>query len=153
MKVSTRQAWVAALLCVALGGCESYSPSKEDIGMASGAVLGGLLGHQIGGGHGQTIATIGGAALGAFVGGRIGRGMDRSDQRKTAEALEKSPDAQATTWRNPESGQSYSVTPTRTYQGASGPCRDFKTVTQIDGRDELVHGTACRQPDGTWKAA
>jgi surface antigen len=153
MKVSTTQARLAAFLCAALVGCESYSPSKEDIGMGTGAVLGGVLGHQIGGGSGQTIATIGGAALGAFVGGRIGRGMDRGDQRKTAEALEKSPDAQATTWRNTENGQSYSVTPTRTYQGASGPCRDFKTVTRIDGREEVVHGTACRQPDGTWKAA
>ena len=145
----SRKHIVTALLALLfLGACES-NPSKEDIGMATGAVLGGVLGHQIGSGSGNTIATIGGAALGAFVGSRIGR----DDQRKTAAALERSPDDRATTWKNPNTGQTYSVTPTRTYEGGSGPCRDFKTTTEIDGREEVVHGTACRQPDGSWKAA
>jgi surface antigen len=149
----SRKHIVTALLALLfLGACES-NPSKEDIGMATGAVLGGVLGHQIGSGSGNTIATIGGAALGAFVGSRIGRSMDRDDQRKTAAALERSPDDRATTWKNPNTGQTYSVTPTRTYEGGSGPCRDFKTTTEIDGREEVVHGTACRQPDGSWKAA
>ena len=138
---------VAALLALAffLGACESYSPPKEDIGMATGAVLGS--------GDGQAVATIGGAALGAFLGSRIGRKMDQNDRKNTAEALETSREDSATTWRNPDTGQTYSVTPTHTYQGAAGPCRHFRTVTQIDGFDEVVQGTACRQPDGTWKAA
>ena len=96
--------------------------------MATGAVLGGLLGHQIGGGSGQTIATIGGAAVGAFLGSHVGRKMDRADQLRTAEALETSRNGRATTWRNSDSGQHYTVTPTRTYEGASGRCRDFTTV-------------------------
>jgi uncharacterized protein YcfJ len=33
-----------------------------------GGILGGVLGHQIGGGHGKDIATVGGAILGTFVG-------------------------------------------------------------------------------------
>lgn len=37
-------------------------------GMIGGAVVGGLLGNQIGGGRGQTAATIVGAGGGAFVG-------------------------------------------------------------------------------------
>lgn len=135
---------------LALGACET-NPSKEDIGMVSGAVVGGVLGHQIGGGSGKTLATIGGAALGGFVGSRIGRKMDQDDQHKAAQALETAPDARASSWRNPNTGQSYSVTPTRTYEGAAGPCRDFETTTEIDGRKEAVRGTACRQPDGTWK--
>jgi surface antigen len=144
---------VASLVALAvLAACES-SPSKEDVGMATGAIVGGVLGHQVGHGSGQTVATIGGAALGAFLGSHVGRNMDRSDELKTSQALEASRDGRATTWRNPESGQQYSVTPTRTYESPSGPCRDFTTVTRIDGHDEVVHGTACRQPDGTWKAA
>ena len=79
---------VVVIAAAFLSGCESYSPSKQDIGMATGAVLGGLLGHQIGGGSGRTIATIGGAAVGAFLGSHVGRGMDRADQLRTAEALE-----------------------------------------------------------------
>jgi surface antigen len=150
-----RKHLVATLTVLALpflGACET-PPSKEDIGMATGAVLGGVLGHQVGSGSGRTIATVGGAALGAFLGSRIGRNMDHNDQRKTAEALERSANDRSTTWRNPDTGQVYSVTPTRTYASPSGPCRDFTTVTEIDGREEVVHGTACRQPDGTWKAA
>ncbi len=143
---------VATTLALALlTACESQ-PSKEDIGMATGAVLGGVLGHQIGGGSGKTVATIGGAALGAFVGSRVGGDMDRSDQSRTTHALDKSADGESTTWRNDETGLRYSVTPMRTYQGESGGrCRTFTTVTQIDGHDEVVHGTACKQPDGTWK--
>ncbi|HEX5769261.1 MAG TPA: RT0821/Lpp0805 family surface protein [Burkholderiales bacterium] len=150
--MSCKHLVTALLALVFLGACES-NPSKEDIGMATGAVLGGVIGHQFGSGSGNTIATIGGAALGAFVGSRIGRSMDRDDQRKTAAALESSPDNRATTWKNPNTGQNYTVTPTRTYEGASGPCREFKSTTVIDAREEVVHGTACRQPDGSWKAA
>jgi surface antigen len=144
---------IAATLALGLlAACESPQPSKEDIGMAAGAVLGGVIGHQIGGGRGQTVATIGGAALGAFVGSRVGRNMDRGDQARTTHALDQSADGESTAWRNDETGMRYSVTPTHTYQGNSGGrCRDFTTVAQIDGRDEVVHGTACRQPDGTWK--
>lgn len=32
-----------------------------------------------------------------------------------------------------------------------GPCREFQTEIIIDGRKQPAHGTACRQPDGTWK--
>jgi surface antigen len=150
----SRKYLVTALLLVFfLGACESSPPSKEDIGMVSGAILGGVLGHQVGNGSGKTVATIGGAALGAFIGSGIGRNMDRDDQRKVTQTLETSPDNRAITWRNPNTGQSYSVTPTRTYESASGPCRDFNTTAMIDGREEVVQGTACRQPDGSWKAA
>jgi len=140
----------AALAIFAVAGCEAQ-PSKEDIGMATGAVLGGVLGHQVGKGTGQVVATIGGAALGGFIGNRVGRNMDRADRENAARALERTGDGQSTTWRNDETGQRYSVTPTRTYHGESGRlCRDFTSITQIDGRDEVVHGTACRQSDGTW---
>ena len=143
----------ALLVLPLLAACESYSPSKHDVGMAAGAVVGGVLGHQIGHGSGQTLATIGGAALGAFFGSHVGRKMDREDQLKTSAALERSPDGRSSTWRNPNNGQIYSVRPTRTYDGPTGPCRDFTAVTEIDGREEVVEGTACRQPDGTWRAA
>lgn len=145
---------VAATLALALlAACESQ-PSKQDIGMATGAVLGGVIGHQIGGGRGNAVATIGGAALGAFVGNRVGRNMDRSDQARANHALEQSADGESTGWRNNATGLRYSVTPTRTYEGDSGArCRDFTAVAQVDGRDEVVHGTACKQPDGTWKTS
>ena len=40
-------------------------------GMVGGAVVGGVLGNQIGGGSGKTLATIGGAAAGGYVGEKM----------------------------------------------------------------------------------
>ncbi|UMR28584.1 glycine zipper 2TM domain-containing protein [Massilia sp. MB5] len=41
------------------------------VGAAGGAVVGGLLGHQIGGGSGRDLATIAGAVGGAVVGNQV----------------------------------------------------------------------------------
>lgn len=41
------------------------------IGTAVGAVAGGLIGHQIGGGHGKDLATVGGAVAGGYAGNQI----------------------------------------------------------------------------------
>lgn len=42
-------------------------------GAIAGAVIGGLLGHQIGGGHGRDVATAGGVVAGAAIGANVGR--------------------------------------------------------------------------------
>ena len=39
----------------------------------AGAIIGGILGHQVGGGRGKDVATAGGAIAGAAVGANIGR--------------------------------------------------------------------------------
>ena len=154
-----RKHLVAALLALPLlTACETYEPSKQDIGMATGAILGGVLGHQIGGGSGRTVATIGGAALGGFVGSRIGRNMDRNDQLKTAEALEKSRDGQAATWRNADNGQQYSVTPTKTYQAhrataaTSRPSRKSRVGRRSCRVRRAGSPTAPGKPPEVWSA-
>ena len=40
------------------------------VGYGLGALAGGLVGHQLGGGKGKTVATVGGAAAGALAGGQ-----------------------------------------------------------------------------------
>ena len=42
-------------------------------GAIAGALIGGILGHQVGGGSGKDIATVGGAVAGGVVGSRVGR--------------------------------------------------------------------------------
>ena len=42
----------------------------------AGAVIGGILGHQIGGGTGRDIATVGGAVAGGVIGADSGRGRE-----------------------------------------------------------------------------
>jgi len=41
------------------------------VGAAGGAILGGLLGNQVGGGHGRQLATVAGAVGGAVVGNQV----------------------------------------------------------------------------------
>jgi outer membrane lipoprotein SlyB len=41
------------------------------VGIVGGAVVGGLLGNQIGKGTGNTVATVGGAVAGGFAGNEI----------------------------------------------------------------------------------
>ena len=54
-------------------------------------------------------------------------------------------------WTNPDTGHTGTVTPTRTYQSGNGYCREFQNTVTIDGKKENAYGTACRQPDGSWK--
>jgi surface antigen len=59
---------------------------------------------------------------------------------------------QASTWVDPDTGQSGSTVPTRTFQNAVGqPCREFTQTIIVAGRKEQGYGTACRQPDGSWQ--
>ncbi len=73
-------------------------------------------------------------------------------ERTSQQALESNRTGQASGWKNPDSGHSGTVTPTETYQTASGNhCREYQQTVTIDGKTERVHGRACREPDGTWK--
>lgn len=50
---------------------EPYRDRHRLAGTAIGAVVGGLVGHQIGGGSGRDLATVGGAVAGGFAGHEI----------------------------------------------------------------------------------
>lgn len=146
---------IAALLAGALvTGCTTGG-TKQTIGGLGGAVAGGLVGSQIGGGSGQLVATGVGAVLGAFLGSEIGASLDRADQlaaQQTAQnTFETVPTGQTSTWRNPDSGNYGTVTPTSTYQRGNQYCRDFSQTIYVDGQAQTARGTACRQADGSWQ--
>jgi surface antigen len=145
--------FLAALLAGAalVAGCEN-PPTKQQSGTVIGAIVGGALGSSVGEGSGRTVATIVGAIAGGALGNAIGRNMDDTDRLKAAQALETSPTGAPVAWRNPDTGYQYTVVPTRTYQVAGAPCREYTMDTVIGGRAEKVYGTACRQPDGSWRA-
>ena len=50
---------------------ETYKDKHQIGGAVVGGLVGALAGHQIGGGKGKTLATLGGAAAGAFAGHEI----------------------------------------------------------------------------------
>lgn len=147
---------IAALAgALALGACADAGP-KETVGGLGGAALGGWAGSHIGSGKGRLAATAAGAVLGGIVGSSIGRSLDRADRQAMAQTthrtLEHERAGTTRAWDNPDTGHSGTVTPTRTYQTASGRyCREFQQTVTIDGRTEQAYGTACRQPDGSWR--
>lgn len=149
-------ALVAAGALLSALGCattEGGGPSKTAIGAVGGAVAGGILGEVIGG-HGGDIAAgaIAGGLLGAFAGNILDQ-RDRQIANEVAQrSLETMPSGQSSGWQNPDTGNSGSFTPTRTYQQADGTyCREFTQEIVVGGKREQAYGTACRQPDGTWK--
>ncbi|KTC95707.1 glycine zipper 2TM domain-containing protein [Legionella taurinensis] len=132
-----------------LSGCAQVN--NEGIGTVTGGVVGGLIGSQFGGGSGKVAAAAGGALLGAYLGGNIGRTMDRLDRLEMQRALETAPTGKAVVWQNPDSGNRYTVRPTRTYYSNSQPCREYTTRAIIGGKTQEIYGKACRQADGSWK--
>jgi len=144
---------ILMLVVVAATGCATMQDNpKTSIGAFGGAAFGGLIAAAAGGG-GAAIAgaVIGGALLGAFAGNML----DQRDKRLAAEAqqraLESAPTGKPVAWTNPDSGHSGTVTPTRTYQSGGSYCREFQNDVTIGGKKENAYGTACRQPDGSWK--
>jgi surface antigen len=106
------------------------------------------------GGKGTGIAA--GVLLGGLAGGALGSALDAQDRsiaaRNSQNALETVPSGTTTTWRNPDTGNSGTLTPVRTYQDNSGQyCREYQQTISVGGRQEQSYGTACRQPDGSWK--
>lgn len=130
-----------------LGSC-----NRELLGSVIGGAVGGAAGTQVGKGSGKTVAIIGGTIAGYLIGGAIGRYMDRVDQNCVGQSLEHSPDGQSIQWEDPNENGTYTVTPTKTYQTSAGSyCREYTTTSTIGGKSQSLYGTACRQPDGSWK--
>ncbi|HET7833953.1 MAG TPA: RT0821/Lpp0805 family surface protein [Gallionella sp.] len=140
--------FMVVLMSLTLLACQT----KEQGGAVLGGVLGGALGSQVGQGSGRTVAIIAGTILGAYAGKEMGRYMDESDNRKAQSALEYNRDNQASSWHNPNTGAEVSTEPTRTYVSRSGEnCREYQTTVTVSGKKERAYGTACRQPDGSWR--
>ena len=175
MKFTKSTTLVAAAAMLALAGCNQ--PANQQAGTlaggALGAVAGGLAGTQIGSGRGRTVAIIAGTILGGAVGASIGNRLTQQDQQyaqqTTAQALNNNPPGQPAEWRNPQTGNYGYIEPTSPpyayqapqtqqspYYGTSygqpqQECRDYKQTIYVGDQYETAAGTACRQPDGTWK--
>ena len=138
-----------------LAGCQDTG-TKQTFGTLIGAGAGALAGSQIGSGRGQLAAVAVGTLLGAFLGSEVGKSLDRADrqalERTTQSSLETAPSGTATSWRNPDSGNYGTVTPEPAYQTSSGEyCREYQQTIVVGGETQSAFGTACRQPDGTWR--
>ncbi len=145
---------VPALAAVTLlAGCSLSG--KETAGTIGGGVAGGVIGSQFGGGTGKLVATGVGTLLGAFIGREIGSSLDKADQSHAETAARRAysaPVGDRITWSNPQTGNSGTVTTTRDgYNNTGNYCREFQQTVHVGGKSEVAYGTACKQPDGTWK--
>jgi len=141
----------------AMAGCENMGMqgNKQLAGTGLGAIGGGLAGAQFGKGTGQLWATGAGVLLGALLGSEIGASLDNADRAAAAQAQQRAynaPIGQTINWNNPNSRNSGTYTPIRDGYATGGAyCREYQQTIVVGGRTEQGVGTACRQPDGTWK--
>jgi len=142
-----------AVLGMLASGCAWTKDNKKTaIGGVGGATAGGLIAAAA---TSNPAAIAGAVILGGLVGGAIGNRLDQRDKElamKQAQlSLEKSKTGQSSSWHNPDSGHSGTITPTRTYEEGGTTCREYRHDVMIGDDKEQVTGTACRQADGTWK--
>jgi len=137
------------VLGMQLGACGT---TQEQQGEIIGGVIGGVVGAQIGEGSGRDVAIIVGTMAGSMIGRHVGQTMDQNDRIYAGRTLNDARTGETTQWVNPDNGNVYAVTPTRTFESAQGPCREFTLDATVGGEpDQEVYGTACLQEDGSWK--
>lgn len=143
-----------AIASLVLTGCENVG-QKQTVGTLAGAAGGAVIGSQIGGGTGKLAAVAVGTLLGGVIGSEIGRQLDERDKMLHQQAYEQArsaPIGETITWDNPNNSHRGSVTPVREGTSSSGNyCREFQQTIYVGGQAEEAYGTACRQPDGSWK--
>ena len=152
-----------ACAAVLLAGCANsgngpgeFGANKTTAGGLLGAVGGAVAGAQFGKGKGQIAAAAAGTLLGALIGSEVGSSLDRADQqyaRRAQTQAQAAPIGQSIVWSNPESGHSGTITPVREGRVASTGeyCREFQQTVTVGGQSQKAYGTACRQPDGSWR--
>ena len=139
------------VMLLTLSSCADNQMSKGTKGAGVGAAGGAILGQAIGR---NTEATLIGAAVGTMLGYIVGNEMDKFDRQELNGTYETAPSGQAASWRNPDSGNEYQVTPQPAYYPPSQPdrpCRKAEILATIDGKTERTYSTACRNAQGEWQ--
>ena len=128
---------------------------KQAVGTITGMVLGGKIAKDLTEDSSKNnLWTLAGVTLGAFLGNEIGASMDKTDilmaQNARNDALENNKINSKAAWKNPDSGNSGVIYPTRTYTLGGQPCREFTQEINIGGTIQTGYGKACRMADGSW---
>ncbi len=147
---------LTAMTAFSLSSCSTMQQTYQE---NPKAVLGSLLGAGAGAGiaaaaGGSPAWIVGSALMGGLAGGYIGHRLDDRDKQMATQAATQAfndnRNGQESVWNNPSSGNSGSVTPTRTFQQNGQYCREYKQTITVGGQPQTAYGTACRQADGTW---
>ncbi len=145
---------IAGLVGTMLAGCASDPTmgQKSTLGALAGAVGGAAIGSAFGAGSGKVAAIAAGALIGGFLGNQIGARMDEQDRQYYAVAQYQALDTgRPSRWSNPETGLYGDAQAGPAYVVNNQQCREYTNTIYVDGKAQVARGTACRNPDGTWR--
>jgi len=144
----------AALAAAILGGCISTPAgevrmdprifSRDTVIPLGTGIFGSILCNQLFKNHGSREGWTAACGIGGYL-------LGKNYTNHAHDVLEKNRVGQTSTWRDPD-GYHVQMTPTNTWSDGERPCRNYRTVVEIDGKNEILTGTACREPDGHWQA-
>lgn len=138
-----------AVSAVLLSGCGS------DSGQSSGIIVGAISGK--GGSKARGSATSDRTLIGGIGGTAIGQRLGATDRQRAASAeyraLEYGRSGTAVAWKGTKTPTSGTIVPGKPYKQGSVYCRSYTHRLRLGDTPETVRGTACRQPDGTWRTA
>lgn len=137
-----RTSAVCTLIAVALTSCETSGAHKNTaIGAGVGAMVGGLGCAAAGGKAGACLALAG---VGAIIGGGIGAQIDARDRERREAALRQARlQSKRVSWRNPETGNSGTITPLRAVVQDGKTCRVIKEQYVKNGEPTSDETTDC----------
>jgi surface antigen len=140
----------ALALLISMGLVVSGCANKAQSGAGAGALTGGLIGALVAGD--KVEGAIIGAIIGGLAGYAIGNEMDKHDRQQLNQVYETGQSDTVSSWVNPDTGNSYNVTPQPAYRTPTGrPCREARIEAVINGKPETVVTKACRAEDGIWE--
>jgi len=145
---------VAVTLVLALADCQAGGSGPDTaVGSPRGAVAGS---RPAAADESAAARAAAGARLDGLLGAGIARALDSGSQVLQADTIDRTleiaPPGAVATWSNPRNGAHGTVKLVRSYLSPAGDyCREFEQTVTIGGRLRQSQGTACRQPDGTWR--
>jgi surface antigen len=154
---------LAGIIVAVLLGAPCATPAHADngnevAGTLLGAGVGGLIGNQFGHGPGRVAATVGGVFLGGVIGNNIGGSFDRPSSYAAPYVYYPSPVYFQTTYvpnyvaPPAPPPEIYSSSAAAYYdETEAGYCREFTQEVRVEGQMAESYGTACLQPDGSWR--
>jgi len=138
-----KQLFCALAAIALLAGCASKDPVGDNGGMLGLAPV-------------SSLSSGAASVLGNLTGNPAAKDLDERDKALSAEAiasvLQTGEAGKPSDWRNPQSGHFGQITPGPVYSVNDYACRDYVHRLTIGDRVETLRASACRQPDGTWRA-
>ncbi|WP_319541619.1 glycine zipper domain-containing protein [uncultured Pseudodesulfovibrio sp.] len=135
---------VALLICfVSAGvGCANKAQQGATVGGLAGATIGALTFND------KLLGAAVGAGVGVLMGYIVGNEWDKSDEKQVQNTLERGRSGQAQSWTNPDTGASYTATPTPPYMSEDKVYRDVVIKDAKDGQE--IMAKAWRDDKGVW---